>query len=112
MDQQNLGTDNTPLNSMGLMANDDGDNNTGVIKCRIDLDNRIYERYLEVKNELKKRNAGYFGISQFLEELLTNVPKEFDSKIIEKRTPLEFKVKNLLENDENRRKLEKLLSKL
>lgn len=82
------------------------------IKCRIDLDNKIYERYLSLKAELKKRDAGYFGISQFINELLAEIPKEADETIIERRTPLEFELRSLLENDGHRKKLEKLISKL
>lgn len=84
----------------------------GVTKCRIDLDNSIFERYNEVKKELKNRDAAFFGISQYLSELLTKAPRELDSGIIEKHTPLEYKIKSLLQKDGAREKLEKLISKL
>lgn len=91
---------------------DSSETKNGSIKCRIDLENGIYERYLNVKKALKARNAGFFGLSQYLCELLAHVPKEIDSQIIDKHTPIEFKVKALLANKDNRKKLEKLISKL
>jgi hypothetical protein len=93
-------------------ANTETQDHNGVTKCRIDLDNSIFERYNEVKKELKNRDAAFFGISQYLSELLAKVPRELDSGIVEKYTPLEYKIKSLLQKDGAREKLEKLISKL
>lgn len=84
----------------------------GSIKCRIDLDKKIYERYLDVKRTLKQRQATPLGISEFVNELLSKVPQSLDSQIVDQRTPLEFRIKSLLENDSHRKKLERLISKL
>jgi hypothetical protein len=84
----------------------------GFIKCRIDIENSVYERYLEVKKVLKSRRLENFGLSKYINELLKQLSASSDLELIKKFTPLEFKIKNLLECDENRKKLEKLISKL
>lgn len=78
------------------------------VKFRVKLAKVTHERFEKVQLELKKRGVEVFTASDYIQYILDNT--EIDNKLIEQFTPLEYKLKKALLDENLRKKLEKLVS--
>lgn len=78
------------------------------LRFRVKLEKVIHERFKSVQDELKTRGVENFTLSDYINFVLEK--SDFDHKMIEHFTPLEFKLKEAMKNEAIRKKLEKLIS--
>jgi hypothetical protein len=78
------------------------------LRFRVKLNKNTHERFKSVQEELKSRGVLDFTLSDYVNFILDK--SEFDNKIVGQFTPLEFKLKTALKDENLRKKLEKLIS--
>lgn len=77
-------------------------------RFRIDLAKSNYERFKKVQAELKTRGVEEFTLSLYINYIIEKT--DLDNKVISDLTPIEFKLKKALLDENLRKKLEKLVS--
>jgi hypothetical protein len=78
------------------------------LRFRVKLEKVVHERFKSVQDQLKTRGVENFTLSDYINFVLAK--SDFDHKMIEHFTPLEFKLREAMKNEAIRKKLEKLIS--
>lgn len=79
------------------------------IKARIS--SKAYAKFEAIQEELKKRGNTQIQFSDFLDEVFLTIEDHFFAQFLEKHTPLEHKIEQLIKDPSMREDLEKLLAK-
>ena len=61
---------------------------------------KAMQKFLAIEEELKKRQLSEFTFSQFLDLALERLPESFGSDIIESMTPVDYRISQLLKDEE------------
>lgn len=77
-------------------------------RFRIKLKSHLCQRFQKVQESLKERGVNDFTLSDYLNFVIEKA--DHDNQIIESFTPLEFRVKKALLDENLRKRIEKIIS--
>jgi len=79
---------------------------------KISVSERFYKEIKNVKKTLKERGQGKISTEELMDSFLNECLEIYFPNFIEEKTPFEYRINTLLKNEESKKELEKLLSKM
>jgi hypothetical protein len=78
---------------------------------KVELPETAFRRIEEIQSRLKERSIKR-NVSFIFEKLVLQAPKDVDQKIVEELTPIEWKIKQAMDNPQKRNVIEKMFREL